>query len=71
MILSDRGIIANIESGNIVCTPLDLANISNSSIDLRLGQYIAKQPRRFSSSDYHLQCCESTTVNISTHTTWN
>jgi dCTP deaminase len=47
VILSDRDIIANIESGNIICTPLDLANISNSSIDLRLGQYIAKQPRRF------------------------
>jgi dCTP deaminase len=47
VILSDRDILANIESGNIVCTPLNLANISNSSIDLRLGQYIAKQPRRF------------------------
>jgi dCTP deaminase len=47
MILSDRDIIASLESGDIVCTPLDLANISNSSIDLRLGQYIAKQPRRF------------------------
>lgn len=47
MILSDRDIIASIESGNIVCTPLDHRNISNSSIDLRLGQYIAKQPRRW------------------------
>lgn len=47
MILSDRDIIKNIESGNIVCTPLDRRNISNSSIDLRLGQYIAKQPRRW------------------------
>lgn len=46
MILSDRDIIENIELGNIVCTPLDHRNISNSSIDLRLGQYIAKQPRR-------------------------
>jgi dCTP deaminase len=47
MILSDRDIIANIKSGNIVCTPLDQSNISNSSIDLRLGQYIAKQPRKW------------------------
>jgi dCTP deaminase len=47
VILSDRDIIANIKSGKIVCTPLDRANISNSSIDLRLGQYIAKQPRRW------------------------
>jgi deoxycytidine triphosphate deaminase len=47
VILSDRDILANIESGNIVCTPLDLVNVSNSSIDLRLGQYIAKQPRRW------------------------
>lgn len=47
MILSDGDIIKNIELGNIVCTPLDRANISNSSIDLRLGQYIAKQPRRW------------------------
>jgi dCTP deaminase len=46
MILSDRDILDNLESGSIVCTPLDLANVSNSSIDLRLGQYIAKQPRR-------------------------
>jgi deoxycytidine triphosphate deaminase len=47
LILSDGDIIKNIELGNIVCTPLDRANISNSSIDLRLGQYIAKQPRRW------------------------
>jgi deoxycytidine triphosphate deaminase len=47
LILSDGDIIKNIELGNIICTPLDRANISNSSIDLRLGQYIAKQPRRW------------------------
>lgn len=47
MILSDRDIIKNLDSGHIICTPLDRANISNSSIDLRLGQYIAKQPRRW------------------------
>lgn len=47
MILSDRDILKNIENGNVVCTPFDRRNVSNSSIDLRLGQYIAKQPRRF------------------------
>lgn len=47
MILSDRDIIENLDSGHIICTPLDRANISNSSIDLRLGRYIAKQSRQF------------------------
>lgn len=47
MILSDADIIKEIELGNIVCTPFDRRNVSNSSIDLRLGQYIAEQPKRF------------------------
>lgn len=46
MILSDRDILKEMELSNIVCTPFDRANLSNSSIDLRLGQYVAKQPCR-------------------------
>lgn len=45
MILSDRDIIRELQSGGIVCSPLDEANISSSSIDLRLGQYIVKQSK--------------------------
>lgn len=47
MILSDTDILKEIESGNIICTPFDRHNVSNSSIDLRLGQYIAVQRRRW------------------------
>jgi deoxycytidine triphosphate deaminase len=47
MILSDTDIIREIDLGNIVCTPFDRRNVSNSSIDLRLGQYIVEQKKRF------------------------
>jgi dCTP deaminase len=47
MILSDFDILKEIDLGNIVCTPFDRRNVSNSSIDLRLGQYIAEQKKRF------------------------
>jgi dCTP deaminase len=47
VILSDRDILREIDLGNIICTPFDRRNVSNSSIDLRLGQYIAEQPKRF------------------------
>lgn len=43
MFLSDRDILREIESGKIVCEPFDRANLSNSSIDIRLGRYVAKQ----------------------------
>lgn len=43
MILSDADIIQEMESGNIICTPFDRRNLSNSSIDLRLGQHIVSQ----------------------------
>lgn len=47
MILSDADILKEMDLGNIICTPFDRRNISNSSIDLRLGQYIAEQKSRF------------------------
>jgi deoxycytidine triphosphate deaminase len=47
MILSDADILKEIDLGNIVCTPFDRRNVSNSSIDLRLGQYIAEQKQPF------------------------
>lgn len=43
MLLSDTDILKEIESSNIICTPFDRNNVSNSSIDLRLGQYILEQ----------------------------
>lgn len=43
MILSDADILQEMELGNIICTPFDRRNLSNSSIDLRLGQYIVSQ----------------------------
>lgn len=43
MTLSDTDILKEIELGNIICTPFDRNNVSNSSIDLRLGQYIVEQ----------------------------
>jgi deoxycytidine triphosphate deaminase len=43
VILSDADILKEIDLGNIVCTPFDRRNVSNSSIDLRLGQYIVSQ----------------------------
>lgn len=43
MILSDTDILREIDLGNIICAPFDRNNLSNSSIDLRLGQYIFEQ----------------------------
>jgi dCTP deaminase len=43
MMLSDHDILKEIKSGEIICEPFDLANLSNSSLDLRLGSKIAKQ----------------------------
>lgn len=43
MILSDADILREMDLGNIVCSPFDRNNLSNSSIDLRLGQYISEQ----------------------------
>ena len=43
MILSDADILKEMDLGNIICTPFDRRNVSNSSIDLRLGQYIVSQ----------------------------
>jgi deoxycytidine triphosphate deaminase len=43
MILSDRDILKEINSRGIICKPFNRANLSNSSIDLRLGTFIAKQ----------------------------
>lgn len=40
MILSDRDILKEIESGNIICSPFEPKNVSNSSLDLRLGRWI-------------------------------
>lgn len=45
MILSDNDIIREIQAGNIVCFPFDQSNLSNSSIDLRLGRYILSQKK--------------------------
>jgi deoxycytidine triphosphate deaminase len=47
LILSDADILKEIELGNIICTPFDRRNVSNSSIDLRLGQYIVEQKQPF------------------------
>lgn len=41
--LSDRDILKEIESGNIICEPFDRNNLSCASIDLRLGDTIYKQ----------------------------
>lgn len=43
MFLSDLDILWEIEQGNITCEPFVRANLSNSSLDLRLGRYIARQ----------------------------
>lgn len=42
MILSDRDILKELAAGNIACVPFDRDNLSNSSLDLRLGQYIVE-----------------------------
>lgn len=47
VILSDTDILREIDLGNIICAPFDRRNVSNSSIDLRLGQYIASQHKLF------------------------
>lgn len=49
MILSDTDIVKEMELGNLICTPFDPSNLSNSSIDLRLGQYIVSQYKLFGS----------------------
>jgi deoxycytidine triphosphate deaminase len=41
--LSDSDIEQRLKSGDIICEPFNEANLSNSSIDLRLGQYLIKQ----------------------------
>lgn len=43
MILSDHDIKKELAMGRIICDPLNTANISNSSLDLRLGNKIVKQ----------------------------
>jgi dCTP deaminase len=40
--LSDRQIKEELDSGNIICTPFERENLSNSSIDLRLGRTTRK-----------------------------
>ena len=40
MILSDRDIFKEIDAGNIICSPFEPKNVSNSSLDLRLGRWI-------------------------------
>jgi dCTP deaminase len=40
--LSDRDILAEMNAGNIICEPFERENLSNSSIDLRLGRTIRK-----------------------------
>jgi deoxycytidine triphosphate deaminase len=41
--LSDYDIQQRIRSGDIICEPFNLENLSNSSIDIRLGQYLIKE----------------------------
>jgi deoxycytidine triphosphate deaminase len=41
--LSNYDIERQIESGDIICEPFNKANLSNSSIDLRLDRYLIKQ----------------------------
>lgn len=55
MTLSDVDIKKEIESGRIICEPLLEENISNSSVDLRLGRYIKK---------YKLNSARITTVSF-------
>lgn len=43
--LSDTDILKEIEAGNITCLPFVPSNLSNSSLDLRLGPTIAKLER--------------------------
>jgi dCTP deaminase len=38
--LSDRDILAEMDSKNIICTPFERENLSNSSIDLRLDDVV-------------------------------
>jgi len=38
--LSDRDILAELQTGGITCTPFNRENLSNSSLDLRLGERI-------------------------------
>lgn len=40
MILSDRDILKEIDAENIICSPFEPKNVSNSSLDLRLGRWI-------------------------------
>ncbi len=40
--LSDRDILAEMDNGNIICTPFIRENLSNSSIDLRLGETVKR-----------------------------
>lgn len=47
MILSDFDILKEIKEKNITCLPFDRNNLSNSSIDLRLGQYIIESDNCF------------------------
>lgn len=44
--LSDFDIEQRLKSGDIICEPFAPENLSNSSIDLRLGRYLIKQKRR-------------------------
>lgn len=41
MILSDKGILKEIESGNIVIEPFDISCLGGNSYDVHLGKYLA------------------------------
>ena len=41
-LMSDRDILAELKKGNIICQPFVPENLSNSSLDVRLGKVIKK-----------------------------
>lgn len=56
MILSDADILREIDLGNIVCNPFNRQNLSNSSLDLRLGQYIISQHKLLGKVRFETDC---------------
>jgi deoxycytidine triphosphate deaminase len=52
--LSDRDILKEMRAGNIICEPFISENLSNSSLDLRLGEYIYAQYKDASPIEFDL-----------------
>lgn len=56
MALSNKKILENIKSGDIVISPLDKDNIATSSVDVTLGEYYFRESHkdRYSSNIYNI-----------------